>query len=30
MSTGDIALGAAILDKARRMGLTQNLVYRDE
>jgi alanine dehydrogenase len=29
MSTGDIALGAAILDKARRLGLTQNLVYRD-
>jgi alanine dehydrogenase len=30
MSTGDIALGAAILDKARAMGLTQNLLYRDE
>ena len=30
MSTGDIALGAAILDKARAMGLTQNLLYRDD
>ncbi len=30
MSTGDIALGVAILDKARRLGLTQNLVYRNE
>ena len=30
MSTGDIALGAAILKKARNLGLTQNLLYRDE
>jgi len=30
MSTGDIALGAAILEKARKMKITQNLVYRDE
>ncbi|MFT3988842.1 ornithine cyclodeaminase family protein [Aestuariivirga sp.] len=29
MSTGDIALGAAILEKARAKGLTQNLLYRD-
>ena len=29
MSTGDIALGAAILEKARKMGLVQNLLYRD-
>ncbi|MEO0938567.1 MAG: ornithine cyclodeaminase family protein [Pseudomonadota bacterium] len=29
MSTGDIALGAAILDKARKMGLVQDLLYRD-
>ena len=30
MSTGDIALGAAILDKARAMGITQNLLYRED
>ena len=30
MSTGDIALGAAILDKAREMGITQNLLYRED
>lgn len=30
MSTSDIALGAAILDKARAMGLVQSLLYRDE
>jgi len=30
MSTGDIALGAAILEKARARGITQDLVYRDE
>lgn len=30
MSTGDIALGAAILDKARKMGITQNLLYRED
>ena len=30
MSTGDIALGAAILEKARAMGIVQNLLYRDE
>ncbi|NRB03812.1 MAG: ornithine cyclodeaminase family protein [Rhodobacteraceae bacterium] len=29
MSTGDIALGARILDKAREMGIVQNLLYRD-
>lgn len=30
MATGDIALGAKILEKAREMKLTQNLVYRAE
>ena len=30
MSTGDIALGAAILEKARKMGVTQNLLYRED
>ena len=30
MSTGDIALGAAILEKARSMGVTQNLLYRED
>lgn len=30
MSTGDIALGAAILERARELGIVQNLVYRDE
>ena len=30
MSTGDIALGAAILDRARDMGIVQNLVYRND
>jgi ornithine cyclodeaminase len=30
MSTGDIALGAAILEKARGLGIVQNLLYRDE
>ena len=30
MSTGDIALGAAILDKAREMGITQNLLYWED
>ncbi|WP_166417526.1 ornithine cyclodeaminase family protein [Cochlodiniinecator piscidefendens] len=30
MSTGDIALGAAILEKARDMKIIQSLVYRDE
>lgn len=30
MSTGDIALGAAILEKAREMKITQNLVYRED
>ena len=29
MSTSDIALGAVILDKAREMGIVQNLVYRE-
>ena len=29
MSTGDIALGAKILDKAREIGITQNLLYRE-
>ena len=29
MSTTDIALGAAMLDKARRMGIVQTLRYRD-
>ena len=30
MSTGDIALGARILEKARAMKLTQNLLYRED
>ena len=30
MSTGDIALGAAILERARALGIVQNLLYRDE
>lgn len=30
MSTGDIALGAAILDRARELGIVQNLVYRND
>ncbi len=30
MSTGDIALGATILDKAKKMGIVQSLLYRDE
>ena len=30
MSTGDIALGAAILDKARAMGIVQPLLYRED
>lgn len=30
MSTSDIALGAAILEKARRMGIVQPLTYRDD
>ena len=30
MSTGDIALGAAILEKARARKLTQNLLYRED
>jgi ornithine cyclodeaminase len=30
MSTGDIALGAAILEKARGMGIVQSLLYRDD
>ena len=30
MSTGDIALGAKILEKARAMRLTQNLLYRED
>lgn len=30
MSTGDIALGAKILDKAREMGIVQNLLYRED
>ncbi len=30
MSTSDIALGAAILDKARAMGITQRLLYRND
>jgi ornithine cyclodeaminase len=30
MSTGDIALGAAILEKARGMGILQSLLYRDD
>jgi len=30
MSTGDIALGAKILDKARDMGIVQNLLYRED
>ena len=29
MSTGDIALGARILEKAREMEIVQNLLYRD-
>ena len=29
MSTSDIALGAAILEKARSMGIVQKLVYRN-
>lgn len=29
MSTSDIALGAAILEKARAMGIVQNLLYRE-
>ena len=29
MSTGDIALGARILERAREMKLTQNLLYRE-
>lgn len=29
MSTGDIALGAKILERAREMELTQNLLYRN-
>ncbi|XXK32135.1 ornithine cyclodeaminase family protein [Rhodobacteraceae bacterium nBUS_24] len=29
MSTGDIALGAKILEKARAMNITQNLIYRE-
>ncbi|MGI9389532.1 MAG: ornithine cyclodeaminase family protein, partial [Boseongicola sp.] len=30
MSTSDIALGAAILEKARALGITQNLIYRED
>ena len=30
MSTGDIALGAAILEKARANGLVQPLLYRED
>lgn len=30
MSTGDIALGARILEKARGMKLTQNLLFRED
>ena len=30
MATGDIALGAAILEKARALGLVQPLLYREE
>lgn len=30
MSTGDIALGAKILEKARSMSLTHNLLYRED
>ncbi len=30
MSTSDIALGAAILEKARAHGITQNLIYRED
>ncbi len=30
MSTSDIALGAAILEKARSMGIVQELTYRNE
>ncbi|MEN8831470.1 MAG: ornithine cyclodeaminase family protein [Pacificibacter sp.] len=30
MSTGDIALGAAILEKARARGNVQNLLYRED
>ncbi|MEM6586843.1 MAG: ornithine cyclodeaminase family protein [Pseudomonadota bacterium] len=30
MSTGDIALGAKILERAREMKLVQNLLYRDQ
>lgn len=30
MSTSDIALGATILDKAREMGIVQNLLYRED
>lgn len=29
MSTSDIALGAAILEKARAQGITQSLIYRE-
>jgi len=30
MSTSDIALGVAILEKARSMGIVQNLIYRND
>jgi alanine dehydrogenase len=30
LSTSDIALGSAILDKARGLGLVQNLIFRDD